>query len=321
MADARDFFVTGPTGTPLTGAAAGMSATARDVVGGVRSATVTEVGDGVYRVTPSDADEAVGTVVCVDTGAGNSPRRVVLACFKPDRTNQFWAVAVENPDGTVWTGSAPTVGSYRSSAGARTPPALVAVAGAWLFVAVPSAADVAADTEIRIDGPAGSAQPYWSAGTDPYVTISTPSPPAGQLRDAANDVAAFLDTKTAGGVTLALATNLFVGPMRAGARTPSPCVFAMNTGGAQPDFYLGGHREGLYRPTVMVQIRGPAADFDTGEKLARGVYEWLQQRVTGGYVSWYARDSAPVLVSVEDSAQHPVWSINLECQYRQQLDA
>lgn len=185
MADARTFYVEDSTGAPLTGGAAGMSAIARDVTGAVRTApTVTELGEGLYQVLPTDADETAGTVVLVDTGAGNEPRRVAIECHLPDNSNQFWALVVEDTVGAVWTGAAPTVGSYRDAAGAsRTPPTLVAVAGAYLFVAVPTAADVTADTAIRIDGPAGSAQPYWSDGTAPIVeggaTDVAPSPGLG----------------------------------------------------------------------------------------------------------------------------------------------
>lgn len=175
MADARDFLVVDSSGVPLTGAAGSMTAIARDIAGATRTApTIVELALGEYRVVPTDADETAGTVVLVDTGAGNSPRHVVIECFKPDRSNQFWGLCVENPDLSLWAGAAPTVGAYRSGAGARTAPTLVAGAGAYLFVAVPTAADVTADTAIRIDGPTGSAQPYWYDDTKPVVSSGAP---------------------------------------------------------------------------------------------------------------------------------------------------
>lgn len=140
------------------------------------------------------------------------------------------------------------------------------------------------------------------------------------LQNPAADVAAFLDTQVAGASVLTLGTNLFVGSMRASSRTPSPCVWCLNTGGPAPEPYLGGDRSALFRPTVQVLMRGPAGDLETGETFARAVYAWLHQRVVSGYVSWYARDSQPVLLQPEDSAQHAVWVINLECQYRSALD-
>jgi hypothetical protein len=176
MADARDFFVTDSAGAPLLGAAGGMSAIARDVTGATRTApAVTEVGDGMYQVLPTDADETAGTLVLVDCGAGSEPRRVSIECFKGDNSNQFFGLHVENTAGALWTGAAPTVGSYRDATGAaRTAPTLVAVAGAYLYVSVPSAADVTADTSIRVDGPAGSAQPYWYDDTAPLVESGGP---------------------------------------------------------------------------------------------------------------------------------------------------
>lgn len=172
MADARSFFVLSSAGVPLTGGAAGMTAFAWDVTGHARGApAITELGEGEYQIQPTDADEAIGTAVLVDTGAGNEPRRWVAACYLADNSNQFAALVVEDLAAGLWTGTAPTIGSYRSKAGgSRTPPALVALAGAYLFALVPSAADVTADVSFRVDGPVGSAQPYWSGSTEPIIT-------------------------------------------------------------------------------------------------------------------------------------------------------
>ncbi|MFZ5440451.1 MAG: hypothetical protein ACOZQL_10605 [Myxococcota bacterium] len=176
MADAKDFFVQDAAGAPLLGAAGAFNVIARDLSGTPRTApAVVELGEGSYRFIPTEDDEAVGTVVHVDCGAGALRRRFTFACFRADNSNQFWGLHVENPDGTQWSGAPPTVGSYRSSTGPRTPPAVVAVAGAYLFVLVPSAADIAADTEIRVDGPAGSAQPSWSGSTKPIVGATSAS--------------------------------------------------------------------------------------------------------------------------------------------------
>lgn len=169
MADALDFRVKAG-GVPLLGAGGSFSVIARDVAGAVRAApAVVELADGVYRITPTTGDAEAGTVVHIDCGAGREPRRWTFAICKPDLSNQFWAVHVENPDGSAWSGAAPTVGSYRDGSGPRTPPALTAVEGAWLWVARPSTADIAADVEIVIIGPAGSAQPDWLGSTSPIA--------------------------------------------------------------------------------------------------------------------------------------------------------
>lgn len=317
MADARPFAVYDSTGAPVTGAAGGMSALAWDIAGASRTPpAVVELGAGLYQVTPTDADETAGTLVLVDTGAGHEPRRVAIACFEADSSNQFFGWHLEDSAGALWAGAAPTFGAWDDAAGTpRTPPDVVKVS-AGVYVAVPSAADVTADCAGRIDSPAGAAPPYLSVATEPSSPWAAPSP--GPLRDAAADVAAFLDGKTAGDVLLALASNLFIGPMRSSDRTSSPLVACLGTGGPGPDSYLGGRRTALYRPTVQVMVRGPAGDNQAGEALARGVLALLHQTTPAGYVTWLARDSAPAYLGL-GADQHGLWSLNVECVYRVSL--
>lgn len=135
------------------------------------------------------------------------------------------------------------------------------------------------------------------------------------LRNPASDLVTFLDGKTAGGVALAKASNLFAGPMRTTDVTPSPAVFLLNTGGPPPAPYLGGNRESYFRATVQVLVRGPAGDIEAGEALARGVYELLHLATVTGYVALFARDSQPAYLG-EDADQHGLWSLNVECQYK-----
>jgi hypothetical protein len=170
MSETTDFFVTS-SGAPLTGASGSFTTFSRSTIGAVRAAaSIVEVGGGLYRVVPNSGDATVGTVIHVDCGVGRLPRRFTYACFLNTNENQFWAVHLENPDGTVWTGAAPTFGVYSSPVGARTPPTLVAVEAAYLFVAVPTSADITATVITRLNGPTGSAQPYWTSATSPYPT-------------------------------------------------------------------------------------------------------------------------------------------------------
>jgi Bacteriophage minor capsid protein len=134
------------------------------------------------------------------------------------------------------------------------------------------------------------------------------------LNNAASDVATFLNGKTVGSVVLTLATNLFIGQMRSGERTPSPAVFCLATGGAAPQPYLGSGRTGFYRPTVQVMVRGPAGDDQVGEAMARDLAALLNQQVVSGYVSWFTRDSAPAFLGT-DTDQHGQWVLNVECDY------
>jgi len=179
MADKRAVIVVDSSGAPLTSGTPGVQAFDA-VTGAARAAPpVAHVAaaPGTWRVTPTTADEDAGTVVLVDFGAGALPRFVAFACFKADGSNQFWAVPVVGADGAPWAGAAPTWAGYTGT----TPPSLTAVPGAAtaLYVARPSSADVAADVTGRIDGPAGSSQPYWVVDTEPLVSTSgnvAPSP-------------------------------------------------------------------------------------------------------------------------------------------------
>ena len=193
MADARPFIVLDSTGAPLGAAAAsGMAVFAYTLAGASTAGpTVTALGTGTgqFQVLPSDSDEASGTVLLIDTGVGNEPRRITMAVHKADNSNQFWAFCVEDAaTGALWAGVAPTIGSYRSSAGVSlTPPAFNVIASPYLYALVPSTSDVAADVSGRIDGPAGSAQAYWTVSSQPVITstvivappviVTPPTPP------------------------------------------------------------------------------------------------------------------------------------------------
>lgn len=178
MADARSILVLDSTGAPLTSGSPSF-VDYRDTAGSARTppAAPAHLGGGVWAFAPSDADETVGTVALVDFGAGAEPRRVTWALHLADNSNQFWAVHVEDEAGALWAGTAPTVGLYDDSAGnPRTPPTLAAVSGAYLFALTPTAGDVTAGIEGRLDGPASSAVLFWSFSSAPLVEGGTPGP-------------------------------------------------------------------------------------------------------------------------------------------------
>jgi hypothetical protein len=318
MADPRSVIVVDSTGAPLTSGTPGVQAFNR-ATGASRTAPAIAhlpAVPGTWRILPTDDDETVGTVVLVDFGAGNLPRFWSFQVHKADNSNQFWAVPVVGADGSAWAGAAPTFGGYSGS----PTPSLTAMPGAAtaLYTAAPSSGDITTGAEGRIDGPAGSSQPFWNVSTLPASTSSpweAPSP--GPVKNPALDVVNFLDTKAAGSLTLAKGTNLFVGPERSFPRTAASCVFALNTGGPGPEPYLGGRRTALFRPTVQLLVRAGAGDLEAGEAIARAVFEWLHQYVLIGYTSLYVRDSAPVYLGEFD--QRHRWAINVECQYRSSL--
>lgn len=318
MADPRSIIVLDATGAPLTSGTPSVQAFNRTTGASRTPPIIAHVASvpGTWRFTPTDADETVGTVVLVDFGAGNLPRFAAVACFLPDHSNQFWAVPVVNADGTAWSGAAPTFGGYTGG----ITPALTAMPGAAtaLYCAAPSAGDVSTGAEGRIDGPAGSAQPYWNVSTEP-LNASSPwtAPSPGPVKNPALDVVSFLDTKAAGSLTLAAGTNLFVGPERSYPRTGASAVFVLNTGGPGPETYIGGRRTARFRPTVQVLVRFGSGDLELGEAVARAVFAWLQQQVMTGYLSLYVRDSAPAYLGEFD--QRHRWSLNVECQYKASL--
>ncbi len=315
MADRISFGLRDDAGAPLTGAVPTF-VQYRDRNGNARTPpAITELGGGQYGFSPNDADEAVGVAYLVDCGASATPRRYSGAIHTP--AAPFLAFHLEDSAGALWAGASPTVGVWSDFAGsARTPPAVMAPGGtAYLYALTPSAADLQLDVAFRIDAPAG-AEPAAFTGSLEAQPWSAPSP--GPLKDAAYDVVQFLNGKTAGGVVLTKSSNLFIGQMRSGERTPAPAVFCLGTGGPSPEPYLGGDRSALYRPTVQVLVRGPAGDDETGGNIAREVLGWLNQRVVSGYVSWFTRDSAPAFLGT-DSSQHGQWSLNVECVYRATL--
>lgn len=320
MADRISFGLLDASDVPLIGAVIGPS-DLRFLKYVDRSGTprtppaITEIGGGEYGFSPSDADELAGTVFLIDTGTSSRPRRYAGAIHTPSAPFAAWHL--EDAAGALWAGAAPTVGVWRDFGGAaRTPPAVIAPGGtAYLFAVTPSAADLLVDVAFRLDSPAGAEPAYFTGSLELQPWVS-PSP--GPLKNAAADVAAFLHGRLAGGSTLTLATNLFIGQMRSGDRTPAPAVFCQNTGGPSPEPYIGGHRSAYLRPTVQVMVRGPAEDHQVGEQLASDVFGWLNLQVPAGYVSWQCRDSAPAFLGM-DKDGHGQWAINIECGYRATL--
>lgn len=172
MADARSLTVRDSAGTPVT---TGVTlAVYVDTTGAARTPpAITHVGSGKWVFTPSDADETVGTVALVDCGAGSLPPRASFAVHEADNSNQFWCFHFEDAAGALWAGAAPSSLQYVDPAGAaRTPPALVAVAGAYLYTLTPTAGDVTAGIEGRLDAPANAFPEYWEFSSEPVVSTA-----------------------------------------------------------------------------------------------------------------------------------------------------
>ena len=81
--------------------------------------------------------------------------------------NQFFAFVLETAAGALWAGAPPTIpaGGFRSAAGVRTAPALVAAIDPYLW-ARPRPRPTSGRGSIRIDAPAGAAASYFYGYTD-----------------------------------------------------------------------------------------------------------------------------------------------------------
>lgn len=316
MADARSTqSIRDASGAPVTAAPTVVHV---DRAGGARAPVTTlHLGDGKHGFSVSDADEALGTIVLLDFGAGAEPRWQVFACHLPDNSNQFFAWVLTDEAGAAWTAPTPdpTVPLYDDPTGAaRTPPAPVPAVGRHLWSLTPSTADIAAGVELRIDSPPGALPTFLDGSTLPQLSSPWEAPSPGPIRNPAFDVAQFLTTKTVGGVVLTVGTNLFVSRVPDTDRAPALSVACLNTGGAAPEPYLDDSRRSFFSASVQVLVRSNVDDFETGERVARGIIEWCHQRVAVGYVTWLSRDSQPAYLGPDSNHRH-TWAINLDAEY------
>lgn len=131
---------------------------------------ITHVGGGVYRFQPSTTDVLEGIAYAVDAGAGAFPAR--LAGGICPESAPFAVLLLTDAAGALWTGAAPSVGVYRDPSGvARTAPALVAAAGAYLYSFTPSSSDLATGVEFRLDAPANAFPSYASGSFAVAATV------------------------------------------------------------------------------------------------------------------------------------------------------
>lgn len=310
MADARSLAVVDSTGAPVT---TGVTAVAFDRGGSSRAVTIAHIGSGVWAFAPTDADETIGTVVLVDAGAGNfgpaGGRRTVFPVHLNDNSNQFWAVVVENPDGTVWAGAAPTVTPYTDSTGSsRTAPTPGAVAGAYLWHVTPTAGDVAVGVEGRINGPAGSSVPFWHLSSLPIV-----GPIAALSDNPARAVASYLaagsplalETPPGGSQALSFAAdgNVTAGPMRAAEGLVGEFhVSVLNSGGPLTPYMGSGGS--LFEASVAVRVRSRIDAYSQGEAVARACLRRCHRAELSGYVSCLVRDAEPVYQGLDENGHH-----------------
>jgi hypothetical protein len=159
---------------------------------------ITELGDGQYQFTPSDADEAAGVIYLLNNGAGNLPRYLYDAICLP--TAPFAAWVTFDAGGALSSG-APTVGSYVDFAAlVRTPPA-VQPTGAipYMFWIQPTAADLLIGVAFRLDAPAGKLPAFVNG--EFFSVAAASSPGAVTLNDLRTRVRERADMPVSGFIT------------------------------------------------------------------------------------------------------------------------
>lgn len=122
---------------------------------------ITDMTGGQYGFLPTDADEAAGTLYLVNNGVTGNPMRVSGSVTTLAAPFAVWHL--EDANGDLWTGAAPTVSNvdgYASLNGARGAPPVVA-AQTYLFSLTPSLADLLVGVAMRADSPATAYPEYY----------------------------------------------------------------------------------------------------------------------------------------------------------------
>lgn len=132
----------------------------------------------------------------------------------------------------------------------------------------------------------------------------------------AEDVVAFLNTKTANGRTLASGTNLFACEPRVSrpgaAQFPSKCVFVWDAAGAPPMPYMGtpALRGSLWRPRVQIRVRGEPDAMQEARLTARAVRDLLHRASITNYASCLMNESSPIPLG---EGSHAGYEFALNC--------
>lgn len=141
------------------------------------------LGGGAYGVQISDAHEQEGVILFFDGGAGAAPRYQAEASSVDGL--RAWALLTEA--GAPYAGSlvGHELGLYTNAAAVPvTPPAILQVAGAYLFAISPPLIDRQAGIAMRVDAPAGAIPTGYTDTinlegsedtSDPEVTVITPA--------------------------------------------------------------------------------------------------------------------------------------------------
>lgn len=126
-----------------------------------------------------------------------------------------------------------------------------------------------------------------------------------------------VDVLAAAGIGLTEGSNLFAGPVRPpieGGRgsVPSECVFCLATGGPEPFRFIASTNNAMIlHSVVQVTIRSDRNNFESGQTLARNVWDSLETDDWSGYIEAKARESEPLYIGIDD-IEHHRWVVNVE---------
>lgn len=149
--DANPVFVLGPDG----------SRDFRSSVGARTPPPITRIRDNIYGFTPKETDEKAGTAYLIDGGPDCLERYHVGVVHQ--RARPIDAFFFIDSSGELWVGAAPPPPSTYSdvSGNVRTPPALQALSGSYLYLLTPTSADLSVGVTYVFDAPAGAQPPSW----------------------------------------------------------------------------------------------------------------------------------------------------------------
>jgi hypothetical protein len=111
--------------------------------------------------------------------------------------------------------------------------------------------------------------------------------------------------------------NLTIGPKRPLGEgvTPQFAVSVLQSGGNQPEPYLGDSGESWHVTRVQVTVRSNLAAFSEGEALARALHRKAHLAVIAGLTYVHAGESDPSYLGSDDEGAH-AWVFNLEVGHR-----
>lgn len=127
-----------------------------------------------------------------------------------------------------------------------------------------------------------------------------------------------LDQSVAPDIALQFGINLFVGPIRAmslqastAPKMPGRAVFVLTSGGQAP---VTDHDGNVERTSaVQIWVRGPRSDFESGQLMARQVWDAVHNKRPDNFMVVECNESEPHYIgSPED---HHTWMVAVRVQY------